>query len=60
MVTMSVTAVIVAGGRGARMGSDRPKQLLSVGGRTLLERSVAAFDAHPRVDAIVVVLPEGA
>lgn len=54
---MSVTAVIVAGGRGARMGADRPKQLLPVGGRTLLERSVAAFDAHPGVDAIVVVLP---
>lgn len=58
MVSMSVTAVIVAGGRGARMGADRPKQLLPVGGRTLLERTVAAFDAHPRVDAIVVVLPE--
>ncbi len=55
---MSVAAIIVAAGRGERLGGDQPKQLLDLGGRTLLQRSVAAFDAHPSVDAIVVVLPE--
>ena len=55
---MSVAVIIVAGGRGARLGADVPKQLLDLGGRTLLERSVDAFDAHPRVRHIVVVLPE--
>ena len=55
---MSVAAIIVAAGRGERLGGDQPKQLLEVGGRTLLQRSVAAFDAHPSVDTIVVVLPE--
>jgi 2-C-methyl-D-erythritol 4-phosphate cytidylyltransferase/2-C-methyl-D-erythritol 2,4-cyclodiphosphate synthase len=52
-----VAAIIVAAGRGERLGGDQPKQLVDLGGRTLLQRSVAAFDAHPAVDAIVVVLP---
>ena len=55
---MSVGVVIVAGGRGARLGADLPKQLLDLGGRSMLQRSVDAFDAHPRVNEFVVVLPE--
>lgn len=54
---MSVAAIIVAAGRGERLGGDRPKQFVDLGGRTLLQRSVAAFDGHPDVDAMVVVLP---
>jgi 2-C-methyl-D-erythritol 4-phosphate cytidylyltransferase/2-C-methyl-D-erythritol 2,4-cyclodiphosphate synthase len=54
---VSVGAIIVAAGRGDRMGASMPKQLLDLGGRSLLERSVAAFDAHPSVNQIVVVLP---
>ena len=52
-----VTAIIVAAGRGARMGGDRPKQLLPLGGATVLQRSVTAFDGCGRVDEIVLVLP---
>ncbi len=52
-----VGVVIVAAGRGLRLGADVPKQFLDLGGRTILQRSVAAFDAHPRVDEVVVVLP---
>jgi 2-C-methyl-D-erythritol 4-phosphate cytidylyltransferase/2-C-methyl-D-erythritol 2,4-cyclodiphosphate synthase len=55
-----VGAIVVAGGRGDRMQASRPKQFLDVGGRTLVARSVALFDAHPRVDALVVVLPPDA
>jgi len=55
---MSVAAIIVAAGRGERLGADQPKQFIDLGGQTLLQRSVAAFDAHPEVDAIVVVLPD--
>lgn len=55
---MPVGVVIVAGGRGTRLGADVPKQLLDLGGRSLLQRSVDAFDAHAQVDEIVVVLPE--
>jgi 2-C-methyl-D-erythritol 4-phosphate cytidylyltransferase/2-C-methyl-D-erythritol 2,4-cyclodiphosphate synthase len=55
---MHVTAIIAAGGRGQRFGGDRPKQLLSVGGRQILERSIDAFASHPSVDSLVVALPK--
>ena len=55
---MSVGVVIVAGGRGARVGAEVPKQLLDLGGRSILQRSVDAFDSHPSVGEVVVVLPE--
>jgi 2-C-methyl-D-erythritol 4-phosphate cytidylyltransferase/2-C-methyl-D-erythritol 2,4-cyclodiphosphate synthase len=55
---MHVTAIIAAGGRGERLGRPQPKQLLAVGGRPILERSVAAFVAHPSVDAVIVALPQ--
>jgi len=54
---MSVGAIIVAAGRGDRMGTPVPKQLLDIGGRTVLQHSVAAFDRHPAVSELVVVLP---
>jgi 2-C-methyl-D-erythritol 4-phosphate cytidylyltransferase/2-C-methyl-D-erythritol 2,4-cyclodiphosphate synthase len=54
---MRVAAVIVAGGQGARLGAGRPKQLLKIGGRSLLQRSVALCDAHPAVREVIVVLP---
>src|SRR5450631_3505776 len=55
---MRVTAIIAAGGRGRRFGGVQPKQLLMVGGRTLLDRSVAAFLGHPAVDEVIVALPK--
>src|SRR5258706_81032 len=55
---MHVTAIIAAGGRGQRFGGAQPKQLLAVGGRPILERSVAAFLSHPAIDAVVVALPQ--
>ncbi|MEO6222073.1 MAG: 2-C-methyl-D-erythritol 4-phosphate cytidylyltransferase [Vicinamibacterales bacterium] len=54
---MSVSVIVVAAGRGVRAGGVKPKQLLDLGGQTMLQRSVAAFDAHPDVDELVVVLP---
>jgi 2-C-methyl-D-erythritol 4-phosphate cytidylyltransferase/2-C-methyl-D-erythritol 2,4-cyclodiphosphate synthase len=50
--------IVVAAGRGERLGGNVPKQLLDLGGRTLLERSVEVFDRHPAVNALVVVLPK--
>ncbi len=55
---MSTAAIIVAGGRGRRLGAGTPKQFLELGGVSMLQRSVEAFASHPRVDRIVVVLPE--
>ncbi len=54
---MHVTAIIAAAGAGRRLGSAVPKQLLDLGGRTILQRSVEAFADHPRVDDVIVVLP---
>jgi 2-C-methyl-D-erythritol 4-phosphate cytidylyltransferase/2-C-methyl-D-erythritol 2,4-cyclodiphosphate synthase len=54
---MHVAAIIVAGGRGARVGGPVPKQLIEIGGQTVLQRSVAACDRHPSVAELVVVLP---
>lgn len=49
------SAVIVAGGTGSRMG--RPKQLLPVGGKPVVVRSIEAFKQCPAVREIVVVTP---
>ncbi|MDQ3932547.1 MAG: 2-C-methyl-D-erythritol 4-phosphate cytidylyltransferase, partial [Actinomycetota bacterium] len=59
---MTVSAVIVAAGRGRRLGqfgSDSPKALLEVDGRSLLELSLTALRAVPAVDELVVVHPPG-
>ncbi len=55
---MSVTALIVAAGRGARAASESgsPKQYCRIGGVTMLERTIGAFAAHPKVDDILVVI----
>ncbi|MBV9473439.1 MAG: 2-C-methyl-D-erythritol 4-phosphate cytidylyltransferase [Solirubrobacterales bacterium] len=52
-------ALIVAAGRGERLGSGRPKALATLGGRPMLEWSVRALRAVPAVEAIVVALPAG-
>ena len=54
---MHVTAIIAAGGTGRRLGAAVPKQLLEIGGRTILERSVTAFASHPRINDVIVALP---
>jgi 2-C-methyl-D-erythritol 4-phosphate cytidylyltransferase / 2-C-methyl-D-erythritol 2,4-cyclodiphosphate synthase len=54
---MFVSAIIAAGGRGQRFGSRVPKQLVTIGGQSVLERSVDLFLAHPQVREVVVALP---
>ena len=51
-------AVIVAGGSGTRMKTDVPKQFLMLGAKTVLARSIEAFETSPFVDSIVVVASE--
>jgi 2-C-methyl-D-erythritol 4-phosphate cytidylyltransferase len=50
-------ALIVAAGRGERLGSDRPKALVTLGGRPMLEWSVEALRSVAAIDTIVVALP---
>lgn len=54
---MHVTAIIAAGGRGQRLGADRPKQFLDLGGRTLLEHTLDALSASDRIDDFIIALP---
>jgi 2-C-methyl-D-erythritol 4-phosphate cytidylyltransferase len=50
--------LIVAAGRGERLGSGRPKALVTLAGRPMLEWSVAALRAvEPPIERIVVALP---
>ena len=53
---MHVAAIIAAGGRGLRLGAGRPKQFLEIGGRSILEMSLAALAASDRISEIVVAL----
>lgn len=50
-------ALIVAAGRGERLGAGGPKALINVAGRPMLEWSVAALRQVPAVREIVVALP---
>lgn len=56
---MHVTAIIAAAGSGRRLGSAKPKQMLDIGGGTMLQHSVKAFAGHPRISDIILVLPQG-
>lgn len=49
--------IIVAGGKGLRMGGDIPKQFLPVCGKPVLMRTLEAFHAYDASIHIVLVLP---
>ena len=55
---MQSLAILVAAGRGERMGQERPKAFLELAGEALVLRSARVFDAAPSVGAIVAVVPE--
>jgi len=54
---MWVSAILAAGGRGARMGAQVPKQLLKLGGRTILQRSFDTLEQMDAIAEIIVALP---
>lgn len=54
-----VAAVILAAGKGSRMGGDVPKQFAEAGGRTVLSYTLEKFEKHPGVEAIIVVCARG-
>ena len=54
---MKKYALIVAGGKGLRMGSDTPKQFLLLANKPILVHTIQAFEAIPDVKSITLVLP---
>ena len=52
-------ALIIAGGRGMRMGQEIPKQFLTVNDKPVIAYTMEAFEKHPDIDVIAVVCVEG-
>ena len=50
--------IIVAGGKGLRMGSDIPKQFLPIGGKPVLMRTIERFHEYAEDLQIILVLPK--
>ena len=50
--------IIVAGGKGLRMGSDIPKQFLPIGGKPVLMRTMMRFREYSPTLQIILVLPK--
>ncbi|MFV0313187.1 MAG: 2-C-methyl-D-erythritol 4-phosphate cytidylyltransferase [Dysgonomonas sp.] len=53
----SRSVIIVAGGKGLRMGSDLPKQFIPIAGKPVLMRTIEAFHSYDNSVNIVLVLP---
>lgn len=53
---MTIAAVIVAAGKGVRLGGAVPKQYRSVGGRMILTRTVEALMECGRIDRVICVI----
>jgi 2-C-methyl-D-erythritol 4-phosphate cytidylyltransferase len=56
---MSVWAILVAAGRGERLGLDRPKAFANLGDEPLLAEPLRRLEASPWIDGIVLVAPPG-
>ncbi len=53
---MKCTAIIVAAGSGRRMGMEKNKILMPIGGSPVIGLTLSAFLAEPRIDAIILVI----
>lgn len=51
-----IAAVIVAAGRGQRVGGDMPKQYRTIAGIPVIRPTLAAFAGHPQIDTIQPVI----
>lgn len=52
----NLTAIVVAAGVGSRMGDKSPKQYKKIGTKTMLELSIDALLAEPRITRVIVVV----
>ncbi|MEV2266902.1 bifunctional cytidylyltransferase/SDR family oxidoreductase [Nonomuraea africana] len=56
---LRTVGVLLAGGVGRRVGLGTPKQLIRIAGRSIIEHTLALFDAAPELDEIVVLMTPG-
>lgn len=53
--TKNVSAILLAGGKGIRLGGPLPKQFLPLGGKPILAHSLETLLAHPEIGEVIVV-----
>lgn len=58
-MSAETVALIVAAGKGERVGGDIPKQFLPLAGLSLVEHSRRALAAHPAIDRVVTMIAAG-
>ena len=58
MNNFKTSAIILAGGSGTRMRTDKTKQFIEIFGKTVLERTVLAFDKSELIDEIILVVKD--
>lgn len=54
-----ITALIIAGGVGKRMGQDIPKQFIMVEDKPIIIYTLESFQKHPMIDRILVICKKG-
>lgn len=52
-----VSAIVVAGGKGSRMGQDISKQYIKLLGKEIIVRTLEVFNAVEKIDEIILVVP---
>jgi 2-C-methyl-D-erythritol 4-phosphate cytidylyltransferase len=52
-------AIVVAAGKGTRLGGNRPKQFLELGGIPVIIHTLRQFERSPEINEVVIVLPAG-
>ena len=53
-----IYAVIAAGGIGSRMGADKPKQYIEIGGKPIIAHTAEKFFSNNRTDKVIVLVPD--
>ncbi|WP_026452214.1 bifunctional cytidylyltransferase/SDR family oxidoreductase [Aequorivita capsosiphonis] len=48
-------AIILAGGKGIRLGAKHPKQFIKIAGKKVIEHTIEVFEEHPEIDEIAIV-----
>ncbi|MCM0582058.1 2-C-methyl-D-erythritol 4-phosphate cytidylyltransferase [Weissella diestrammenae] len=54
-----ITAVIIAGGSGKRMGQNIPKQFITINDKPIIIYTLESFENHPLIDEVLVVVKQG-